>query len=169
MKEYENNYQAKAAQEPDNPYWQYMAGEAFLQAGDYLPAMPFFEKALELAPYHPESKRGCAICLVMSGRHEQGLALCAELLASVPIDFTALLLSAEALIGLERHQEAAKAYSQAAAIDYEAVPLMLRKLALLTEQEPEKARRFATEMDKVFPGLRPGLEQYDPIRATTLD
>ena len=112
MKEYENNYQAKAAQEPDNPYWQYMAGEAFLQAGDYLPAMPFFEKALELAPYHPESKRGCAICLVMSGRHEQGLALCAELLASVPIDFTALLLSAEALIGLERHQEAAKAYSQ---------------------------------------------------------
>ena len=50
MKEYENNYQAKAAQEPDNPYWQYMAGEAFLQAGDYLPAMPFFEKALELAP-----------------------------------------------------------------------------------------------------------------------
>ena len=154
------DYQEMAAQEQDNPYAQFMAGETLLRAGDFLRAMPFFRKASEMAPHHPESLRGHAICLIMTGQYEQGLALCASLLARLPVDFTTLLISAEAFIGLSQYKEAAEAYRQAALLDYEAVLHMQRKLAMLEEEDLENARCFAKCVVELFPNLQQKFEQY---------
>jgi len=156
------DYQEMAAQEQGNPYAQFMAGETLLRAGDFVRAMPFFRKASEMAPHHPESLRGHAICLIMTGQYEQGLALCASLLARLPVDFTTLLISAEAFIGLSQYKEAAEAYRQAALLDYEAVTAYAAqvgyvggrrsgKCAMLCQMRGRTVSEFAAEIRAISP------------------
>ena len=67
---------------PDSPYDLQTLGAIYLQIGDNLQALNYFDKALKLDPEHAPTLLNRAKALLLLGYHRQGLAQASLLMLS---------------------------------------------------------------------------------------
>lgn len=77
-------------QNPDNPHGYYYLGTYYLQHGQPVQGLPYLQKAVQLEPEDPLSRRALAHCLEKAGRLEDALAQWEAIIKINPTDGAAL-------------------------------------------------------------------------------
>lgn len=77
-------------QNPDDPHGYYYLGTYYLQHGQPAQGLPYLQKAVDLEPEDPLSRRALAHCLEKAGRLEDALAQWEAILKINPTDGAAL-------------------------------------------------------------------------------
>lgn len=144
-------YVRRADNEPHNALLQYVAGEVYLQIGDYSSAQQYFENSLSIEPEHTDSYRGLAICLVQNGHYETGLRMCFNLLKWESQDYTAKLLAAQAHIAFGLYKEAVEYYAEAAKTEYEARDYMMWQYQQISSKDKRKGKLLEKAIIQIFP------------------
>ncbi|QYK51632.1 MAG: tetratricopeptide repeat protein [Anaerolineales bacterium] len=115
----EQNLRVAALSHPDNPLVQIQLAENAVLKGDTAGALPYLQRALELAPNDPAIWRAVAAYSVESALYveEIGLPTLARLLSEQPGQADTLVLNARALALLRRDAEAETYFMQALQAD----------------------------------------------------
>ncbi|MCW5873947.1 MAG: tetratricopeptide repeat protein [Anaerolineales bacterium] len=156
----ERNLRVAALQYPQNPLVQMQLAENAVLMGDTTAALPYLERALQLAPNDPAIWRAVAVYSVESALYveEAGLAALELLHERYPGQADLLTLHARALALLRRDSQAEEYFQQALQADEAYTPAHLYYgIFLLAGQRTAEAR---THLNQVL-ALQPSGPQAD--------
>ncbi len=99
----------------------FWAAESLVHLKEFSKALPYFQRAVKLMPEHQESLRGIAICQFHTAHYEACLSTCEDLLRmGKGAEFMAFRIKGDALLELNRAEEAAYAHLELLRLDFDA-------------------------------------------------
>ncbi|MBX3002487.1 MAG: tetratricopeptide repeat protein [Anaerolineales bacterium] len=160
----EQNLRIAALHHPQNPMVQMQLAENAVLTGDTTAALPYLQRALELAPHDPAVWRAVAAYSVESALfvEEVGLPTLERLAAEQPDSADTLVLSARALALLRREAEAEAYFQRALELDDANVAAHVYfGIFLLADRRYEAARQHLNQVLALEPaGPRAELAAY---------
>lgn len=101
----------------DKPGWAYLMARAYMGEGDYAQALVYFGMARERKPDSLVIENDYAVCLVMSGRPREGVAILEDLMKKLPDDRNVKMNNATAKIDAGQGQVGRDVLANLAASD----------------------------------------------------
>lgn len=141
--------------EPDNSSAQFWAGESLIYSGHYSEATPYFERAYALNPQHFETVIGYAATLLETKQFSKAVSLCDQALMSFGPAVLPLQIKADALLALDRVDEATMCHLDLHHIDLDSRDFLVTRIRRLETEEPEKMDQYA----KIILERNPGFEE----------
>jgi Tfp pilus assembly protein PilF len=143
----------------ENAWTCYRIGEAFSESSEYPTAEKFYEKACDLAEFHPDFKIKYGVALMMNGKKDEARKLFTDALIENP-RFVPALVNLGYLDAVEgKINSAEKNYKKAFALDPDNLTLLTNfgGLKLMQNKFDEGAELLFTVLKNKNSGKKPGL------------
>jgi tetratricopeptide (TPR) repeat protein len=159
-------FEQAASMQPGNHPANYWAGEISLRLGDFAVALPFFKQAYALQTNHFETVNGYAMTLLGAEQYEEAAAICDQSLMSVGPSVVALRTKSDAMLALNKVQDAVLCHLDIAYLDLDARDAIVSRLQALYEEDKAKFQEYKKYMMDRSPEFEPLLSvvrQYEGV------
>jgi len=136
---------------PEDARLQFWAGECLLHSGRHKEALPFFKRAYSLNPRHFESAQGLAITLLETQRYEDAVEICDSNLMSFGPSILPLRVKGDALLALDRIDDAVLCHLDMAHLDLDARDFLVSRIKKMATEEPTKMSQYKRSMHERCP------------------
>jgi tetratricopeptide (TPR) repeat protein len=141
--------------QPDFHNANYWAGETLLRKNSFVESAIYFKQAYKLNPNHFETVNGYAMALNGAGEHDQAIEICDKSLQALGPSVVSLRTKADAMLALDRVQEAVLCHLDIAHIDLDARDLIVSRLQALHQQNLDQFERYKDFMLDRNPQFEP--------------
>jgi len=147
---------------PDHGQLLFLTGESLLQLGRHKEALPHFRKAHKINSGHFESTQGLAISLFETKHYEEAIVLCDQTLMTYGLAALPLQIKGDALIGLDRIEEAVNCHVDLCNMDLDIRDFVVTRIQKLKKGNPEGFQRYAKAVSENHP-------QFETFMGTALN
>ncbi|SEA71447.1 Tfp pilus assembly protein PilF [Desulfuromusa kysingii] len=154
-----------ATLQPDNHSAHYWAAETLLRSRSFAASLTYFKQAYALNPNHFETVNGYAMALHQAGHNAEAISICDSSLMNLGPSVVSLRTKADALIELDRIDEAALCHLDIAHIDLDSRDTIVSRLQALYRQSPQKFTCYRNFMLDRAPSFEPLLSVIKEFEA----